>query len=319
MSQTERRRVIVVGATGIIGRPLCRNLLASGYDLVVFSRDPEEARRLVPGASEYITWQAQERGDWEPAVDGAWAVVNMAGAPFFTRWNAAYKREMGASRTRATRGLIHAMSVASVKPRVFIGGSSVGFYGYMNAGSANDKELTEEQPAGNDWWGSDSAQLEQEILRAEEIGVRAVVVRTGIVLDAQAGALGGQLPRYQKGQGSYIRPGDQWYSWIHVEDEAELIRLAIEDERVRGALNATAPYPERNREFMRLVGQVLGKPITRGMPGFLLKLFLGEVATVVIHGRRVVPAKALALGYQFKYVHAEDALRDLLATSSQQT
>jgi hypothetical protein len=236
----------------------------------------------------------------------------MAGAPFFTRWNAAYKREVTASRLRATRGLIHAMNVANVKPRVFVGGSSVGFYGYMNEGSENDRELDEEQPAGKDWWGSDSAQLEQEILRAEEIGVRMVVVRTGIVLDAQAGALGGQLERYQKGQGSYIRPGNQWYPWIHVEDEAELIRFAIEDERVRGALNATAPYPERNRDFMRLVGQVLDKPITKGMSGFMLRLFLGEVATVVIHGRRVLPTKALELGYHFTYAHAEEALRDLL-------
>src|SRR4029077_9157942 len=118
----------------------------------------------------------------------------------------------------------------------------VGFYGYMDEGNAKDKELDEEQLAGNDWWGRDSAQLEQEILLAQEIGVRTVVVRTGIVLDAEAGALGGQLARYQKGQGSYIRPGDQWYPWIHVEDEAELIRFAIEDERVAGTLNATAPY-----------------------------------------------------------------------------
>ena len=312
MTQTEQRRVIVVGATGIIGRPLCHNLLVAGYELVVFSRDPEQARSMVPGASAYVRWQAEERGAWEAMVDGAWAVVNMAGAPFFTRWNAAYKREVTESRIRATRGLIHAMSVAEIKPQVFIGGSSVGFYGYLNQGAENDKELDEEQPAGKDWWGQDSAFLEQEILHAEEIGVRTVVMRTGVVLDTSSGALGGQLKRYQKGQGSYIRPGTQWYPWIHVEDEAGLIRFAIENEQVRGPLNATAPAPERNREFMCHVGEVLGKPITRGMPGFLLKFFLGDVATVVIHGRRVIPAKALALGYRFQYSQAEDALHNLL-------
>lgn len=312
MSESERRRVIVVGATGMIGRPLCQTLLSAGYELVVFSRNPETARSVVPGASEYVIWQAEERGPWESAVDGAWAVVNMAGAPFFTRWNASYKREVTASRIRATRGLLHAMSAARVKPRVFVGGSSVGFYGYMNQGSENDRELDEEQPAGKDWWGQDSAQLEQEMLRMEETGVRVVMVRTGIVLDATSGALGSQLERYRKGQGSYIRPGKQWYPWIHVEDEAGLIRFAIEDERVRGALNATAPYPERNRDFMRLVGQALERPITRGMPGWMLRLFLGEVATVVIHGRRVLPAKALDLGYHFAYSHAEEALHNLL-------
>ncbi len=313
------KRVIVVGATGIIGRPLCRILQAAGYELVVFSRDPAAARRLVPDASEYVAWQAEERGDWVSAVDGAWAVVNMAGAPFFACWNAAYKREVSASRQRATRGLIYAMSVANVKPQVFIGGGSIGFYGFMDKGNQKDKELDERQPVGNDWWGRDSLQLEEEILCAEDIGVRTVVIRTGIILDAGAGALGGQLERYQKGQGSYIRPGDQWYSWIHVEDEAELIRFALEDERVRGALNATAPYPERNREFFHILGELLGKPVNTGLPGFVLRLFLGEVATVVIHGRRVMPAKAQELGYKFKYAHAEEALRDLLAVRSQQS
>lgn len=310
MSQTSRKRVIVVGATGMIGRALCKRLLASGYQVTVFSRTPEKARQIIPGASDYVAWQAEEHGAWEAAVDGAWAVVNMAGAPFFTRWNAAYKREVTSSRIRGTRGLINAMRAANEKPQVFIGGSSVGFYGFD--GSAKDKEMDESQPVGKDWWGSDSATIEQEILLAEELGIRTVLVRTGILLDAREGALGGQLPRYRKGQINYISPGDQWYPWIHVDDEAGLIQFALENEQVRGPLNAAAPNPVRNREFMQLVGQVLGKPMRGGMPGFLLKLFLGEVATVVIRSRRVVPAKALALGYRFQYAHAEEALKALL-------
>lgn len=311
MSQASGKRVIVVGASGTIGRALCKRLLANGYQVVVFSRDPERARQVVPGASEYVAWQAQEHGPWESAVDGAYAVVNMAGAPFFTRWNAAYKREVAESRIQGARGLINAMRAASVKPQVFIGGSSVGFYGFD--GSEKDREFNEEQPAGKDWWGADSANVENEILRAQELGVRTVVVRTGILLDAREGALGGQLPRYRKGQINYVRPGDQWYPWIHVDDEAGLIQFAIEDERVHGPLNATAPNPERNRDFMQLVGKVLGKPVRGGLPGFMLRLFLGEVATVVIRARRVMPGKALTLGYTFQYPRADEALRNLLA------
>jgi uncharacterized protein (TIGR01777 family) len=294
----------------MIGRVLCRHLLASNYDVVVFSRNPEAARQIVPGAGDYVAWQAEEHGAWEAAVDGAWAVVNMAGAPFFTRWNAAYQREVSASRIRGTRGLINAMRAASVKPQVFISGSSQGFYGFDV--HENDKEIDEDQAAGNDWWGQDSALVEQEIMRAEELGIRTIVVRTGIFLDAEAGALGSQLPRYKKGQINYVRPGNQWYPWIHADDEAGLIQFAIENEQVRGPLNATSPNPLRNRDFMRLVGKVLGKPMRGGLPGFLLRLFLGKVATVVIHGRRLVPKKALELGYQFQYPQAEAALRNLL-------
>lgn len=308
---TEQKRVVVVGATGLIGKAVSQLLLERGYELVVFSRRPYEAKTIIPGAAQYVEWQPQKEGAWEQYIDGAYGVINMAGAPFFRKWTPEYGREVHESRLFGTRGLIHAMQIAQVKPHVFISGSSVGAYGYDDKVSFNTP-MSEDSPAGTDSWGQESLFLEREAEKAEPLGVRVVVVRTGIVLADHDSALQGQLPQFERGFGSWVRPGTQWYSWIHLDDEAALILYALENEQVRGPFNATAPEPQTNREFSQTLGRVLHKPVRFGTPGILLKWFLGPVAISVTNGRRVIPTKALASGFQFKYTKSEDALRDLI-------
>ena len=307
----EQKRIVVVGATGLIGKAVSQLLLERGYELIVFSRRPDAAKAIIPGAAHYVEWQPQEEGAWAQYIDGAYGVINMAGAPFFRKWTPEYRREIYESRLFGTRGLIHAMQTAQVKPHVFISGSSVGAYGYDTKVNLNTP-MSEDSAAGEDSWGQESLLLEREAEQAESFGVRVVVVRTGIVLADHDSALQGQLPQFERGFGGWVRPGTQWYSWIHLDDEASLILFALENGQVRGPLNATAPEPQTNREFSQTLGHVLHRRVWLGMPGALLKRFLGPVVITVTNCKRVVPTKALAQGYQFKYTKSEDALRDLL-------
>jgi len=311
MSISRKKRVVVAGATGNIGKALSKRLVERGYELVVFSRNPDAARESVPGAAEYVAWKPEEQGLWTAAIDGVYGVVHLAGAPFFTRWkNEDYKREINESRLHGTRGLIKAMREAKSKPKVFIYGSSVGYYGFENTN--RNMKMDEDALAGNDFWGQDSKMLEEEAAKAEELGIRTVILRTGILLSEDSGPLPGQVPQYKRFMGGYILPGTQWYPWIHIDDEVGIIMFALEDERVRGPLNLTAPDPPTNREFYKMLGKVMHRPSWFPMPGGLFKLFLGEAAVVVTMSRRVVPKKALELGYKFEYPDVEKALRQLL-------
>jgi uncharacterized protein (TIGR01777 family) len=311
VTKLHKKRVVVAGATGTIGKALSKRLLEQGYELVVISRNPDSAREKVPGATEYVAWKPEEQVSWEAAVDGAYGVVHLAGAPFFMHWkNEDYKHEINGSRLYGTYGLIQAMRVAKTKPVVFIYGSSVGYYGFENTN--RNMRMSEELPAGNDFWGQDSKMLEEEAAKAEELGVRTVMLRTGILLSEDSGPLPGQVPQYKWFMGGYVLPGTQWYPWIHLADEVGIILFALEDGRVHGPLNLTAPEPPTNREFYQMLGKVLHRPSWFPMPGGLFKLFLGEAAVVVTRARRVVPEKALELGYKFQYSDLEQALRQLL-------
>jgi NAD dependent epimerase/dehydratase family enzyme len=327
----DTKRVIVTGATGLIGKQLCFQLAAKGYEVVVCSRNPESARRMVPEAAEHVAWAAAEDGPWASAIDGAYAVINLAGANLFgKRWNEAYKREIRDSRVIGTRGLVNAMAKAQHKPAVFISGSAVGYYGFRD-----DTKLDESAAPGDDFLARMCVQWEQEATRAEELGIRTVLIRSGIVLSKPDGALPinlrgaswsrpgivldtrhGALPLmalpFRFFVGGPILPGNQWFSWIHIDDEVGLIRLTLENEQARGPINATAPEPQTNREFSKTLGKVIGRPAWLPVPGFALKLMLGELAGMVTQGQRVVPQQAQKLGYPFKYPTSDEALRDLL-------
>jgi uncharacterized protein (TIGR01777 family) len=167
---------------------------------------------------------------------------------------------------------------------------------------------------GDDFWGRVSLPWEEAALEAERLGVRTVVLRTGYVLDGRPGSgLAQQVAQFRRGFGGPVRPGSQWVPWIHIADAVELILLALDDERVRGPLNCTAPGVVRNREFAETLGRVVGKPANRAMPGVMLRMFMGVVADTIIHGRCVVPEAALALGYDFRFPTLDAALRDLVA------
>ncbi len=302
------KRVIVTGATGLIGKALCKELIAKGYQVVVFSRDAERARTAVPGAAEYHAWEPAAWGPWAAAVDGAHAVINLAGAPVFgKRWTAGYKQELITSRVLGTTGLVNAMQQATVKPQVFLSGSAVGWYGFRD-----DTKLDEHAMPGTDFLAQLCMRWEQAATRAQTLGVRTVLLRTGIVLDPSEGALPQMMLPFKLFAGGSILPGSQWFPWIHLADEVGLIMLALESEQLRGPLNLTAPTPETSRAFSKTLGRVMGRPSWAPVPGLALRVALGPVAGMLTEGQRVVPTKATAAGYQFKYPSAEGALRALL-------
>jgi uncharacterized protein (TIGR01777 family) len=314
---TEAKRVIVTGATGVIGSSLCQELIRRGYTVVVFSRDPAAARAKVPSAAEYVAWQPEESGPWAASIEGAYGVVNLAGGSIYT-WGKRQTRESISSETqnrmRGIRGLVGAMEEAQTKPQVFICASSVGTYGFDGFA---DAEFTEASPPGTDFWGQTSLPWEEAAQTAEHIGVRTVVMRFGYVLAMRPDSgLAQQVEQFRRGYGGPVRPGAQWQSWIHVADAAGLIAFALEDNRVRGPLNGTSPGVVRSRDFAQTLAQVVGKPARMATPGLLLRMWLGKTADTIIHGRRVLPQKALDLGYQFQFATLEPALRDLVRTSS---
>jgi len=311
MTAESKKRVVVAGGTANIGKALCNRLIERGYELVILSRDPDSARVKVTGAAENTALKPEEHGPLAAAIDGAYGVIHLAGVPFFTRWkNADYKNEINESRLTITRALLKAMSGANTKPAVFIYGSSVGYYGFENTN--RNMKMDEDAPAGDDFWGQDSKMLEDEAAKAEELGIRTVMLRTGILLSEDSGPLPAQVPQYQWFMGGYVLPGTQWYPWIHIDDQVGIIMLALEDERARGAFNLTAPNPPTNREFYKALGEAMHRPSWFPMPAMLFKLFLGEAAVVVTMARRVMPKKALVLGYSFQYSDAEAAIRNLL-------
>lgn len=302
------KRVIVTGATGMIGKALCRRLMERGHQVVVFSRDPPAARRTLPGAADYVAWQPAESGPWAGAIDGAHGVIHLAGASIAgRRWNEEYKREIRDSRVIGTRGLVNAMALAATKPQVFVSGSAVGYYGFRD-----DTPLDESATPGSDFLAQVCQAWEREALKAEALGIRTVVVRTGVVLDKDEGALAALLPPFRMFVGGPILPGTQWFSWVHLDDEVGILLLALEDEHVRGPINATAPAPETNRAFSATLGKVLGRPSLMPVPGFALRLLVGEFGETLTTGQRVIPKKAQELGYRFQYLTTEQALRQVL-------
>lgn len=301
------KRVVVTGATGLIGKFLCRKLVERGDEVVVFSRDPEGARSKVPGAANYVAWTPEESGPWASAIDGADAVVNFGGASLFgKRWSDAYKREIRESRVLGTRGIVRAVERAQRKPQVLVNASAVGIYG-----PRSHEKLDESASLGNDFLAVACKDWETEA-QAAETYCRVVRVRTGIVLDPSEGALPQLMLPYKFGVGGPVLPGTQWVSWIHHDDEVGIILKALDDDTITGPLNATAPNPQTNAQFSRVLGETIGRPAWVPVPGFAVRAVVGEAAETVTTGQYVVPKKALDHGYRFRFETSATALQDLL-------
>lgn len=303
---TSSKRVVVTGATGLIGKALCHQLSLQGYEIVVFSRNPDKAKKIVSGG--VVAWTPSEEGEWSKAIDGAYAVVHLAGASVFgKRWSPEYKEEIRTSRVVGTRGIVKAIANAKEKPSVLVSGSAIGYYGFRD-----DTPIDESATPGDDFLARVCVEWEQEGARAEQHGVRTVLLRTGIVLDRTEGALAQMLPVFQMFMGGPILPGTQWFSWVHLDDEVGLILKALEDERVVGPFNATAPEPQTNQDFSSTLARVIGRPSWLPVPGFGLKIVLGEVGDMLTEGQRVMPKKAVDIGYRFTYETSHAALEALL-------
>ncbi|HEY7172564.1 MAG TPA: TIGR01777 family oxidoreductase [Vicinamibacterales bacterium] len=303
-------KIVISGATGFLGRPLAATLALDGHTVVALSRGGSAA---PPGTERLVPWKPDgTAGAWAAELDGAGAVINLAGESIAGgRWTAARKRRILDSRLQATRSLVEAIGRARTPPAVLLSGSAVGYYGPLQ-----DQVATEDTPAGSDFLAKVCVAWEEEASRAQSSRTRVVFVRTGLVLERDGGALPQMLPPFRFGVGGPVGSGRQYWPWIHRQDWIDLVRFALSTPAIAGPLNATAPAPVRNADFARALGRAMHRPAFMPAPGFALKLLLGEMAEgLLLSGQRAVPAKAQRHGYTFAYPDLDNALAVLFSRS----
>nr|HET6904223.1 TIGR01777 family oxidoreductase [Ktedonobacteraceae bacterium] len=308
-----KKTVVVTGATGTVGKALCKHLLEKDYPLIVFSRTPEQARAIVPGAAQYLPWKPTEEASFADVLDDTYGVIHLASAPAFgTRWTPAYKRTLYESCVLGTRGLVRALAATVHPPQVFVSASSIGYYGYSEPGSSTVTRIDEHTLPGKDFIARLNVDWEQEAAQAEAVGIRTVMLRTGFLLDSVGGGLPYLINMTKGFRGGSTLPGTQYQSWIHIDDEVGAIMMALENARLRGPVNAVAPQPTTNAQLMAALRSVMGRAFGMPFPGRLLQLFMGESADILTKGRAILPGKLLELSYQFKFSTIESALQDLV-------
>lgn len=304
--------VVIAGGSGLIGKALTNSLVMDNHEVIILSRSPDKVTGLPAGAKA-VYWDGKSNAGWVDQVEGAKAVVNLAGesiagAGFIpSRWTKDRKRRIIESRINAGNAIVSAVKEVEIKPLVVIQSSAVGYYGPQA-----DEYIDEDNPAGDDFLASVCVAWEGSTSEVEEYGVRRVIVRTGLMLSADGGIFPRlQLP-YKLYVGGPMGSGKQYYSWIHVADEIAAIRFLIDNQDTQGAFNLVAPNPVSNREFGQMLGKVMGRPSLIPVPGFALKLALGKVSMTALEGQRVIPKRLQELGFKFQYPELEDALLDIV-------
>jgi uncharacterized protein (TIGR01777 family) len=303
----DRMRVTLTGATGLIGPKLVQALQRRGDEVTVLTRSPDKAHSALAGV-DAVRW-SDPTAEPAPAaaLSGHDVVVHLAGEPVAQRWNDESKRRILDSREAGTRNLVAGMRAASPAPGVLVSSSAVGYYG-----KHGDEEVPESTPAGDDFLAQVCVAWEREAQAAAELGARVVLVRTGIVLDEQGGALEKMLPFFKAGVGGPVAGGDQYMPWIHLDDLVGIYLQAIDDATWSGPVNGAAPTPVTNKAFSKTLGKVLHRPAFAPVPAFAIKALYGQMAEIVVEGQRAVPQRTLELGYAFEHPELEPALRSAL-------
>ena len=302
------KRIIITGATRLIGKKLVKALTDRGDEVIVFSRNAEKANSIFPEATECIEWNYQHREKWKSKLENVNAVIHLAGINLFAkRWNDDFKRAVLESREVSTKNLVEAIKSCANKPEVFVSASGIGYYG-----DCGERVLNENSPKGNDFLADVCEVWESESVNVEASGVRNVQVRTGLVLSPEDGALKQMLLAFKLFVGGPLGNGKQWSSWLHIDDIVGIYLFAIDNKNLSGAVNAASPNPVRMNEFANTLGKVLKRPSLFPVPNFILRLVVGEAAEVVTASQRINSKKLLDSGYKFKFENIEDALRDLL-------
>jgi uncharacterized protein (TIGR01777 family) len=300
-------KVLVTGASGFIGSALCDTLLVRGDTVVGLTRDPQRARQT----NLNVAWHA-----WEPtlerpdpqAFEGVDAVINLLGERIDQRWTDEAKHRIMESRRTGTHNLVGTIAGLQRKPKVLVNQSAIGFYG-----DRGEAMVDESAPAGEGFDADVVQEWERAAHEVQSSGVRLVIVRTGHVLDPSGGMLQQLLGPFKLGVGGPLAGGRQYMSWIHIDDEVGILLWAAENEKVTGVINSTAPNPVSNRELAKALGQALNRPAVTPVPGFALDLKFGrEFGAVLRGGQRVMPRRALDLGYKFRYTDIDQALANLL-------
>jgi uncharacterized protein len=302
-------RVVITGATGVIGRSLIDVLLNRGDEVVALSRDEQHARESIGTGAEVQVWaRPTEEPPPEAALAGADGVVHLLGEPVAQQWTAESKEAIRNSRVASTRNLVDGLLAMAPerRPATLVSQSATGYYG-----PRDDQPLTEDGAAGHDFLAGVVAAWEHEALRAAA-ELRVVVTRTGVVLSPDGGALAKMLPFFRLGIGGPVAGGRQYVPWVHLDDVVGAMLFSLEHAQASGPANLTAPNPVTNTELSHTLGRVLKRPAFLPVPAFAIKLLYGDMAEIVTTGQRVLPAKLEELGYPFRYSELEPALRDVL-------
>jgi uncharacterized protein (TIGR01777 family) len=309
MSIGARSRILITGATGLIGAHLGSALREDGHEIVALSRDSARAREKLPWLADAFAPGAEDGALPAESLAGVHAVVNLAGEPVAGRWTEAKKQAIRASRIAGTRRVVDAIAVRPVgaRPSVLVSASAMGYYG-----ETGDRAVSESDPPGDGFLARLCVEWEREAMRAEEFGVRVVLLRIALVLARRGGALEPMLLPFRLGLGGRLASGRQYWSWIHIADVVGLVRHALARSELRGPLNVAAPAAVPQAEFARALARVLRRPAFVPVPGFAIRAVWGEFATELVTSRRLVPARALETGYRFEFPELEPALRDLI-------
>ena len=300
-------RIVIAGGSGFLGTALTRALVAEGHDVSVLTRRSAPSPSTQPRV-DYVVWNPNGRsGPWATALDGAAAVVNLAGESIAAkRWSVAQKQRLRESRLMATRSITTAIREAATPPAALVSGSAVGYYG-----DRGDETVTETSAPGKDFLAGLAQEWEAAASDVAQI-TRVALIRTGIVLDRHGGALQKMLPPFIMFAGGPLGSGTQFMPWIHKDDWVRLVAWTIFAEDARGALNAVSPQPITNREFSSALGRALNRPSLLPAPAFALRLALGEMAdALLLSGQRALPVRATDLGFLFRYRIIDDALADI--------
>jgi hypothetical protein len=304
-------KIAITGATGFVGNRLVEKLKAEGHQILVFTRNPERARRVFPASAfpnvEIAAYTPTKSGDWQQKIAGCDAVVNLAGEPISERWSPEHKKAILESRQLGTRKIVEAIAQADPKPGVLVNASAIGYYG-----TSETATFDENSPPGNDFLAQVCQAWEAEASKVKEAGVRLVILRFGIVL-GNGGALARMIPPFKMFAGGPIGSGRQWFSWIHRDDLVNLILEALKRPEIEGTFNATAPNPVRMSQLSQTLGEVIHRPSWLPVPDFALELLLGEGSKVVLEGQQVLPKATQAIGFQYRYPTLKSALTDILA------
>jgi hypothetical protein len=300
--------IVIAGGSGFLGSALARALTGEGHDVAILTR--QTATTAPQPRTTLVQWTPDgSAGSWAGAVDGASAVINLAGESIAARrWTAAQKQKLRDSRLRATRSLTAAIRQAARPPAAFISGSAVGYYG-----DRGDETLTEASAPGTDFLAGLAQEWEAAANDVAHIS-RVALVRTGIVLDRRGGALPKMLPPFQMFVGGPLGPGTQYMPWIHKDDWVRMVSWMTTQEGARGPVNATSPGPVTNAEFSKALGRALKRPSLLPAPAFALRIALGEMAdALLLSGQRALPVRATDLGFTFRYSNIDEALASVLA------
>jgi uncharacterized protein (TIGR01777 family) len=291
----------------MIGSTVCDALLARGDEVTGLSRDPEKARRTNPTV-RWLPWQPTMERPPAEAFDEVEGAIHLLGEPLDQRWTDEAKKRILESRRTGTHNLVQAIGALERRPKVLVSQSAIGYYG-----DRGDAIVDESADPGSDFAAKVVVDWEGAAHEADGLGIRLAVIRTGLVLDPRDGLLKQLLTPFKLGVGGPIAGGGQYMSWIHIDDEVRVLLWALDDERVSGTFNSTSPNPVTNRELAKALGRVLRRPAVMPVPGFAVALMRGrELAETVKGGQRVVPRRALDLGFSFRHPDLEPALRDLL-------